>query len=1257
MKRDRERKISSVSKGSSQSERTNIILNSDYFRIDERELPDYLALLYRLSEEIHFYNIKNKPEGDWQPFLGSDISILLSRIAILNTEKMDGVFSELLYQFENEIDESKSIRLYQLLEAEVFDLVLKLDEWYKTAHAYSASDEDSELGNLIENAIEYRLSSKFKRFRSLVRGLNEQKLFTEGHNFDGLDKVWESGKFQASESVSLEGNMRDVLSRAVKQLTFVFKDFLRSVTYIVNTAPILLEKSLKHEHHAPQNALLIAFVKLLNHVKGDLNKITTKHLDYYYFHKLKQTLKDAVPDRAHVHFTLADHIDEYLIEKGALFSAGIDEEGYDYLYEADHDLLVNQTKIDDVKVLYLSKNPMIGVDDKYKLISNIYKAEVSSAGDDAALSFPTFGEDQQALGHNMKSMSIAGIGFAISSPVLLMREGDRKVSIDVKLNLKSMSSLVTFLEDFSKQEQVSADGAFSKIFANAFEMQLSTEEGWHNIDNYKVAPKQSWTDGVMSIFFELDLSEPPVTALSLEQQEAEQLKTQWPVLKVALSTSKSMYAYSYLRELIIEACKIDVEVSHIKGLNVFNSLGKLDVSAPFYPFGTTPGVGSFMLVGHDELFKKEIDDISIDMEWQNLPRLENGFKEYYKKYGEDITNESFKVSLKALSGYQFLPQTKKKLQVFDLFKTKKNKAGTTTAHTLSAENKLANVDVEALQIKSDFKMTELPEYDNTTKSGYLKLELVEPGMGFGHDMYAELFANEVMKKASSKEAVELPKVPFAPQLRTIQLNYKASSSIIFEKTVTRRSNPEADEKFYHIHPFGTKAVFKNTIPYDQYFLPQLDEDGYLYIGLTGLDAPATVTLYFVLEQRVSNNFEVDMPDVHWQYLADDRWVDFNRSDVIFDTTNGFTVSGIVKLAIPIDITDNNNILPKGKFWISARVEGDVNLLSYTKAIHTQAMSVTWKSHKPGAQWQKNIPAGKIERFLQGRSEIAAVAQPLPSFSGVPQENLERFYARVSERLRHKNRAVTPWDFEHLILEKFPFIARVKCITPTDDHDRVKGGELVAVVMPQIDRQLDFYLPKINYDTLSDIRKALVEMSSPFVNIKVVNPVYEQVKVSCKIKFVNNENKGEYIHQLHEDLRRFLCPWFYKSSERVSFGGSIKHEEVLTFLESLDYIAFITKLAVVIVHYDNEVYSLSDSTEESKTLYTSAPWSILVPMQKHQVAIIEKTIHESPEKAAIENMRLGGDFVVAEERQEEFDDDFPPYRKEENKEYYVIEIDI
>ncbi len=78
-------------------------------------------------------------------------------------------------------------------------------------------------------------------------------------------------------------------------------------------------------------------------------------------------------------------------------------------------------------------------------------------------------------------------------------------------------------------------------------------------------------------------------------------------------------------------------------------------------------------------------------------------------------------------------------------------------------------------------------------------------------------------------------------------------------------------------------------------------------------------------------------------------------------------------------------------------------------------------------------------------------QPFQSFDGKHAEVGKEFYTRVSERLRHKGRAITAWDYEHLVLDRFPGIYKVKCITHAEPEcncrSAVKNPPTLNSVLP------------------------------------------------------------------------------------------------------------------------------------------------------------------------------------------------------------------
>lgn len=1295
--------FTSTRNGASQIGRYNELLDASKVRIDNRSLADHIAFTHKLAEKVNFYGLDNKIDGNWQQFFGADEAILLARISILDTWKIDSKFQTALETFASEFDIDKKAELFVGLLNQTIDLVTTLDGWYRVSLSYNLTGQDTGLGIKVKNAIGYRLRDAFNELMMMIRVFDKKEYeWKVNLNLNKFDKIWKEEEPKESKTADQESNPDDEengeglfkdkegeyqIVLAAKHLSLIFKSFLRTVTYIVNLAPALLEESVfTDKKHSPQNALYLAFLKLYEHVSQDLNDITIKHLDYYYFNKLEQQLRSPRPDMVFLNFTLADNTESYVLQANTLLEAGIDEEGLSYLYSTNEDVEITKALLGDVRVLYVAKDDQHEVSDeerngsitseeiknlkadkKFRTIANIYQSEIATnpAGaidfDTWNFPFSTFGTsdiDNEEVDYTVRP---AQIGFAVSSSVLILKEGIRTIDIQLKFELKSMSSLVSVLENYALTNGMSAEGAFHKIFSSSFNISMSTIDGWYDIESYIVSPPVDWSEGVMNISFTLKQSAPAIAPLPTDLEEFQSYESVWPIIRFLLNAEESMYTYSFLSELRLESVEISVDVQKIKNLKLFNNLGKLDTGNPFFPFGSVPGVGSYLLIGYDELYNKNVEDISLNMLWHNQPRLDGGFDAYYQHYNEEITNDSFKFSLKALSGYEFLPTDDSLTQIFGLFETEETKRGETPHKRISSATDINDIDTEKLLIQPHYSEEELTDYDNTVKSGYLKLELTDPPIGFGHEVYPNLFASEVVEHAasSSKKSLSLPSVPYIPQLRSLEMNYKAKTKITMSRTMGSGARIEAKEKIYHIQPFGVRTIFKEAFPKENRLLPYYDADGYMILGFHGLKGGQTLTLYFSLEQNIGDNYAADLPIISWQYLSDDSWHPIPDKDIIYDGTNGFTVSGIIKLNIPKTISIHNRILPEGKSWLSAKVIGDPNLLSKTRGIYCHAVAASWVPHKENAEWSKPIPAHTIQRLAVSKSEVAAINQPDSSFFGLPKETSYKFYLRISERLRHKNRAITAWDYEHIVLEKFPYITQVKCLR-SKDHQDISSGSVRLVVLPEIERIANFYGPKLDYGKLGEIQHYLHSLSSTFSKVEVINPVYEKLKIKASILFKDNSMKGELILKLNEDLRKFICPWFYNENVEMIFGSSIRKDDVLTFIQEREYVQFVTKMSLVIIHHEKYTYSLSDSAiEESNMpeLSGSTPWSVLVPVSQHEINVIEEQFHETPERTAIEKMRLGEDFILADESTETVsNDDFPKYEDTDDN-YFVINFDL
>src|SRR4029079_18873343 len=133
-----------------------------------------------------------------------------------------------------------------------------------------------------------------------------------------------------------------------------------------------------------------------------------------------------------------------------------------------------------------------------------------------------------------------------------------------------------------------------------------------------------------------------------------------------------------------------------------------------------------------------------------------------------------------------------------------------------------------------------------------------------------------------------------------------------------------------------------------------------------------------------------------------------------------------------------------------------------------------------------LAAESISKLINTNPAIKTVSQPFSSFGGNAVEPEIDFNRRVSERLRHKNRAVNLWDYEHLVLEAFPSIYKVKCLPHTGRGIEAEPGSLTLLVIPDLRKRnkINPFQPKVSPVIRSQVAGYLRDLKSEFSTVYV-----------------------------------------------------------------------------------------------------------------------------------------------------------------------------
>ena len=381
--------------------------------------------------------------------------------------------------------------------------------------------------------------------------------------------------------------------------------------------------------------------------------------------------------------------------------------------------------------------------------------------------------------------------------------------------------------------------------------------------------------------------------------------------------------------------------------------------------------------------------------------------------------------------------------------------------------------------------------------------------------------------------------------------------------LTQKAPSDGVDQILQLHPFG-HITLGDTDPAEEggyYLLPQYEQAGYLYLGIRDLQPPQELSLLFQLV-TASGNAELEPPQVNWRYLEGDRWRDFSPTDLLSDTTNGLIDSGLIRFSIPVEATVEHHLLPTGLYWFRATVSDHTAAIADTLDIKTQAMSATYANQGNAPDHlSQPLAANTIHALVQRDPAIASVTQPYSSFGGRRSEDQQAFETRVSERLRHKQRAIAAWDYEHLVLEKFPQIYKVKCLSSTAQNTNPAAAQVTIVVIPNLANTAPFLPlePKAPLYLLKQIEDYLSNYTSPFVRLVVKNPRYKRIQYRMAIRFRKGYDQGYYLKQLNEDLKQFLSPWAYQAQADIPFGSTIHSSAVIHFIEKRSYVDYVANL--------------------------------------------------------------------------------------------------
>ncbi|MGO4700575.1 baseplate J/gp47 family protein [Dyella sp. 2RAB6] len=1193
-----------VREGTSQDERAPAALAPDAAPVDARTVAHDIVFAQAYAGLLSRYSAANALAGDWRDYFGGDMTVPLAIAAIEDVDAYKTTVRE-WFDFLNDMDNAGDAGALQDRLGYLYAALGALAEALDGLQQKLA--DETPLKGTLDNLVRTQLAPAFARLIAYYKGgvalgvvnavapvpplrvlQHPAKAFADVLA-GGLSGAWSGGAawagyvgaIAADDSVYGAGGAPDPFVRINHCATHnlfrsVFDLFLKVLMRTASEAQAGLADALANvSAHAPHYALYLAFLQLLTHAREAGNGLTQRHLDFYYATILGLQPRPAQPGQVHLLAELGKQATQYDFAPGTSFKAGKDANGKPAFFASLDDLVANKTVVTSLKTVYRhGGEPLTSGDDDQ---GRLYASPVANSddGQGAPLTSPDlswqpfFNKDYVDGALQAIDMPPAQIGFAVASHHLLLAEGTRYVFLRLQLRDALPAG-------FDLSDDVLC--------------QFSTAKGWLAREPLYFAASSSKTLDLWVALSGADESVVPYAAAT----QGYNFDTGLPLLLVTLKQDVQRdYAYAQMQGLVLNALELYTWVGGIKTVAATSDTGPLDLSKPFQPFGASPVKGSSLVVGCKEIFQKHLDGLSLQLQWQVDPAV----------YSVSMPN----VLADLLQAGSWTPSGASTVAL-----------GNSTDYTyVSLGNKANGTVLDAPDVEAD------EPYSTQARQGYVRLRL---DGGIGQDAYQTALIAWLRKDASATDPG--PRPPQGPVAAALTLSYQSSTMLALD-TATEAAFQSRAGRFFHLAPFGTAERH----PYlcgggNVSLLPQfsfvrgnttLGSEAEFYIGLVGLLPPQNLSLLFQVADGTANPLATKpVPHIDWSYLVADQWVPFPQNAVV-DATGGLLNSGIVTFAVPRDANTDNRLLPAGQYWIRAAVHEASDAVCRLKLVAAQALQAVFADQGNAPDFSAApLPPGTVSQLAAPDAAVKGITQPYPSFGGRGAERMPDFYRRISERLRHKDRAIDLWDYERLVLEAFPQIYKVKCLNhtqyePADSsgsspcsggiYRELAPGHVTVVALPNLRGQVqrDPLKPYTSLGVLADIQAYLGARSSGFAQLHVKNPQFEEVRVSFTVKLRDGYDQAYYSVQLQQAITRFLSPWAFDGTGTPSFGGKIYKSALIHFVETQACVDYVTDFRLF-----QDLPCQAPGGVDLDEAVGSRAVSILVsaPASKHQITVIK-----------------------------------------------------
>ncbi|WP_290804790.1 baseplate J/gp47 family protein [Flavobacterium sp.] len=737
---------------------------------------------------------------------------------------------------------------------------------------------------------------------------------------------------------------------------------------------------------------------------------------------------------------------------------------------------------------------------------------------------------------------------------LLDVNGQNK-SFDVFTNEKSVfkegfmiASPILFLQSGERHIYLRFNGTNHK--ASDFDFYLTGEKGV-----VEVTQKSEIKDFLTNkkyLHLSIPATEKAILPFDAKLHEGFHVVTSFPVLKIIPKNKNVLTS--------LQSVDITIAVRNFKSYVLNSDFGSIDVEKAFYPFGEFPKNGNGMNLSSNEFFMKKnaIASLKVDTLLSDLGELIEDYVEIY-------------------TGKELKDWMEDKVTLFQLNNGKWEKETTSNLNKITNEYPLEEYHFDKIVT------------DTIVSNGKIRIQLNHTD--YDGEKYMQRYI------AASQDKTTLP---YKPRIEEFVFNYTVSEKIDLTTDI-KTANPIS---IFQVEPFGYTLKKNQKLR----FATLQENQGHVYFGFEEVAPNDGLNFLIQLEEGTANPF-LEPAALSWHYLSNNTWQVLEQN-AIGDETYSLTQSGLVSITVPTFEATNNTTLAPNLFWLRLSISNTQAICKFL-GVHVQAFkAVLTDFENSNAVFLEPTPKETISKAYKTLSGVKKIIQPYVSFNGVAAELDEHLYMRSSERLRHKDKAITTWDYERIILEAFPEVYRIKTLNHYRYDTKISNVAagyvtLIPIAKTSLSDQIN-WKPLLSLNKMQRIKEYLYTKASSQVRINVKPPQLERVEVNFKVKYhvIAGVDTRLYTAQLMETINAYLSPWAYEVFDDINFADEIAFSSLIQLIDNQEYVDYITDFKVTQYQLDENGNITGSAIQNLAQIVPQSDFTLFAPTETHHIQEIK-----------------------------------------------------